>query len=324
MQYKLVENTKHRSMFFILPFGENFDNLIELQKSFARLCMHISLVTPIFVFMSKELMPICYNLLPKHITYKQYEGKFVFFSDISMVLISNRIDQKQDYKILNFDKNESAISLYQCFVDNLESNYRINSSNIININNIKFSQNEFSVNDEGVMFITQSLLSKNSLNKENLMKVLKDYGVKDIIVLPQKSNVPFVRFINNNTLLIHREINKESPFFNENINTLDSLKGILKLYDWKVIYLDAPNFDYGDNLIKKDQTNAELKLISYLDFIPTNERVIVPLLDPSKDNQVLNNFKNIFKDKDVCGVESLEFAKSNCSIRDFIYPIVRS
>ena len=55
MQKTLFEEfIKYRAVILCWPFGDSFHNIIDTQKSFARLVMSLSVAAPVFIYVTNE------------------------------------------------------------------------------------------------------------------------------------------------------------------------------------------------------------------------------------------------------------------------------
>src|SRR5574344_2984245 len=90
-----------------------------------------------------------------------------------------------------------------------------------------------------------------------------------------------------------------------------------KLIVHKLLTPKIFNINNGESINHNINLNlyASYVYASYVGFIISNERVVMPLLDPNKDNMTISFMQRLFPDKDVIGVDAKEFIEIGLNLR---------
>lgn len=168
-------------------------------------------------------------------------------------------------------------------------------------------------NGQGTVLTTAScILNKNrntKLDKQDIVNLLKEYlGIDNLIILENSflygddtdGHIDMMaRFCNKNTICYIACDNKNNPNYN-NLkkleNELYTIKdNIGKNLELIPIYIPNMIYDSDSNLLPA----------SYINFLIINDAVLVPTYNNEKyDAMALAQFRNIFEDRDVIGINS--------------------
>lgn len=190
---------------------------------------------------------------------------------------------------------------------------------VINIHTI-LEGGAIDVNGSGLLLTTEEVLLNDNRNpgmtKEEYEKFFKKYlGIEKTIWLKQgianddtDGHIDnLARFIDKNTIMIASENDKKSPNFlplQENLNILKKFKEtcvpVLEIIE--VPLPDPPSHD-GNELPA-----------SHLNFLITNELILVPTFNSSTDKPVLTQFRKFFPTKTVQGFDCSDFLQEGGAI----------
>ena len=173
-----------------------------------------------------------------------------------------------------------------------------------------------SIDTNGKVLLTTSkcLLEENRnypMTKEEIEDFLKkELFVKEIIWLTHgflegddtDSHIDtLARFVNKDTIVYCKCYDKNDIHFDE----LDKMEKELKKTPFNLIPIPLPTPKYFDN---------ERLPATYINFLIINDAVIVPTYNDKYDETALNIFKEIFKDREVIGIDASVLIRQHGSI----------
>jgi|SRR5574344_1245280 agmatine deiminase len=318
MEYSMTaEFAPQRAAWMLWPLGNNVlcVNEIPLQKIFARVAMAISMATPTFVVVPKNQVDRASFIIPKHINLVTVdEYNYGLMNNFPFIL---KNAQKGGVKAL-CGKNTDAFS-YE-----IVEHHKILKENIgINLDPLAFT-----VDGKGTCIVTEEYFKSQNLelSRDDIsLFICKNLGVTKIIWLKQgmygdrfKGYIDnLCVFIREREVILHWCEDENDPQYkisNDALivlqNTTDALGR--KLIVHKLLTPKIFNINNGESI----NHNINLNLYaSYVGFIISNERVVMPLLDPNKDNMTISFMQRLFPDKDVIGVDAKEFIEIGLNLR---------
>lgn len=301
MQKTLFEEfIKYRAVILCWPFGDSFPNIIDTQKSFARLVMSLSVAAPVFIYVTNEEYDKAYYLLPKHINFIKVDDDFVFLGREFLItandLVKPAIGVNNLY--LTHSKKAGIVNIFnRVLLDFVKVEGDFKSSSFF------IPSNGFSYNGLDTLIVSKASLATYNISLNDLENLP---GITKLMVLEQNSIEPIAKFINQDTIILHQET-QDGLNYQEYKDIVSYVLRIAKLEHFEVISIPAS----GKFNATKNQ------LFSYTSIIQLNEIVIVPLLDPSLDNEILQLYTSIFKEQSVIGVEALDLLIGGGSLRDY-------
>ena len=176
------------------------------------------------------------------------------------------------------------------------------------------------VNGSGLLLTTEEVLLNNNRNpdmgKDDYEELFKKYlGIDKTIWL--KNGIAnddtdghidnLARFIDDKTVMIASEENQNSPNFLPLQENKNILYDFAKNYCPELAVIEVPLPD--PTIHDGDQLPA-----SHLNFLITNELILVPIYNSSTDKKVLNKFRKFFPTKTVQGFDCSDFLKEGGSI----------
>ena len=174
-------------------------------------------------------------------------------------------------------------------------------------------------NGEAILLTTSAcMLNKNRnkyLNKEQITQKLQQYfGSSEILYLNHgylagddtDSHIDtLARFISKDTIMYVKCEDKKDEHYQELKLMEDELKKFSKIYNLKLISLPMTEAIYFED---------ERLPATYANFLFVNSAVLVPTYGVKQDREALNIFKNIFKDRDIIGVDCSTLIKQHGSL----------
>lgn len=311
MNISYIEDyVKSKAVLLIWPNSNNYNNSIEIQKKFANFAMKLSYSAPIFILVASEEREKANFLIPKHINLININLNINFFNQIQFSFIK--------YFDINYnigfvlDKNFNT----QLLSDKILNLFKFKNINISNdFDKITFCHNAYSFNGKETLIITSKFLETNNLSEHEIQQKLEKTPITKLIILEQTTVEPLAKFISSDVVIIHTEKRENYLGYLESKNALKKINSYNKNHCFKIIKIPSPELELFDKECDKHP------LVSYTSIIILNEIVLMPLINHFKDNDILEMYKNIFYDKDIYGIESLELLKANGSLRDFCLQI---
>jgi len=265
-----------------------------------------------YAIASYQKVLICYedkNTI-KHLKHKNFIFKKVKNNDTwarDFGAISVKIDNK--IKLLDFKFNGWGLK-YPSNFDNLISRKIFN---IYKSYNFVLEGGSIDTNGEVLLTTTKCLLEENRnypLTKEDIENFLKkELFIKDIIWLnygflqgdDTDSHIDtLARFVNKDTIVYCKCYDKNDIHYNE----LNKMEKELKKTNFNLIPLPLPS--------PKIHKNERLPA-TYINFLITNEAIILPIYEDKNDKYVIDLFKNIFN-KEIITINANTLIKQHGSI----------
>ncbi len=260
-----------------------------------------------------EKVLICYedkntisHLKHKNFIFKKVKNNDTWARDFGA--ISVKINN--EVKLLDFKFNGWGLK-YPANYDNTISR------NIFNIHksyNFVLEGGSIDTNGEILLTTSKCLLEENRnypMTKEEIEDFLKkELFIKDIIWLTHgflegddtDSHIDtLARFVNKDTIVYCKCYDKNDIHFDE----LDKMEKELKKTPFNLIPIPLPTPKYFDN---------ERLPATYINFLIINNAVIVPTYNDKYDETALNIFKEIFKDREVIGIDASVLIRQHGSI----------
>ena len=302
------------------------------QEAYSNVAKAISEFTPVTMLVNKDQYANARNRLPADIKVVEMSSNDAWVRDCGPTFLTNDKGKLRacDWKFnawgglvdgLYFPwDSDDALAERVCELENVDS-YRLES--------FVLEGGSFHVDGEGTVLTTEMCLlseGRNShLNKEEIEKHLCNYlncekvlWLKDGID-PNETNghVDDVAcFIRPGEVACIYTDDKSDPFYEvaqANYETLLNMKDAkgrkLKVHKVcttaKPVLLEgAETIDIVEGTIPRK--NGEMCIASYLNFLITNEGIIVPQYDDENDALAISQLKEIFPDKKVVGVRTKE------------------
>jgi len=255
---------------------------------------------------------ICYedentirHLKHKNFIFKQVKNNDTWARDFGAISI--KIDNK--VKLLDFKFNGWGLK-YPSNFDNLISRKIFN---IYKSYNFVLEGGSIDTNGEVLLTTTKCLLEENRnypLTKQEIENFLKkELYIKDIIWLnygflqgdDTDSHIDtLAKFINKDTIVYCKCYDKNDIHYNE----LNKMEEELKKTNFNLIPLPLPS----PKIYKNERLPA-----TYVNFLITNEAIILPIYEDKNDKYVINLFKNLFN-KEIIPINANTLIKQHGSI----------
>lgn len=298
----------------------NFANILE---KFAKLITTVAQYTPVKLICADENKKLALKILKEHgakyhqVQLVNIETNDVWCRDFGPIFVK---DENDELAITDWQFNAWG-GKYDFELDNVvNDDIAVNEDcTIINIDTI-LEGGAIDVNGAGLLLTTEEVLLNDNRNKdiskEKYEKLFKQYlGIEKTIWL--KSGIAhddtdghidnLARFIDTKTIMIASERDEDSTNFiplQENMKTIQDFVSEHCL-DLKIIEVPLPD--------KVIHAKEELPA-SHLNFLMTNELILVPTYNSSTDKAVLTQFRKIFPTKTVQGFDCSDFLQEGGAI----------
>jgi len=260
-----------------------------------------------------EKVLICYedentisHLKHKNFIFKKIKNNDTWARDFGA--ISVKINN--EVKLLDFKFNGWGLK----FPSNYDNLISREIFDIYKSYNFVLEGGSIDTNGEVLLTTSKCLLEENRnypMTKEEIEEFLKkELFVKDIIWLnygflegdDTDSHIDtLARFVNKDTIVYCKCYDENDIHFDE----LNKMEKELKKTSFNLIPLPLPEAKYFDN---------ERLPATYANFLIINDAVIVPTYNDKNDQTVLNIFKDIFKDREVIGIDASVLIRQHGSI----------
>jgi len=251
--------------------------------------------------------------LLNNISFVDYETDDVWCRDFGPIFVSNFNNKAE---IVDWEFNAWGDKFPNWQKDNAfpkfagkELNLKVHSPKIV------LEGGAIDVNGNGWLLTTEEVLlnpnRNEDMNRESYELFFRDYlGIENTIWLKRGLHNDdtdghidnLARFVNENTILIASEADTKSP----NYEPLKENLAVLKKYDFSIEQLPLPDPVYFE---------GEMLPASYLNFLISNELILVPTYDQSlKDKQALSTIKKLFPEHKVEGFDCRDFLQEGGAI----------
>lgn len=330
-----AEFEPQKAVWMLWPYRNDVwrEDAIPMQKAFARVAMAISMSTPVFIGVPVQYWERAQFIIPKHINLVAIESDDCWVRDTGPTIVKNQ--ETGDLKALDWQFNAwggNVSGLYKSWArDELVATAISKYHNIpVEHESIILEGGAIHVDGEGTCITTEECLlspcRNKNISKKDIELILKDkIGVSKIIWLKRGvfndetcGHVDnMCCFIRPGEVVLHWSDDKTDPQYERSLEALNILENttdakgrnliVHKLPAPTPIYMteeEANGVVISNNSIERKAGNR--LAASYVNFLITNERVVMPLLDPTMDNKVLEYMQSLFPDKEVYGVEARE------------------
>ena len=300
------------------------DKGVPAQKSFARFVSAISMHTPVFVAVSEHEYDRARFIIPKHITmYKiSYDG--VYSDDLNLKWLSE--DGEPRVSI-----GKSISHLARTVLEDLNKNHSISFSE-----NEFPSQLDFETDGAGTFVILESSLNKCGFDSESVADRLKKFGAVNKILIVKDNEFPdiridsvrnLLRFVIPGVVIVNNIPNTENnPLYRlfSYVYTLIAGEKNIDGKEFKILTIPFGKYEgvvyHPDSEQYKYSVNS-----SYLNFLITNQSIVLPLINPEKDNQILIKMHEIMGDfgVDVNGVEACDLLADGLDFHKLTMPVYK-
>lgn len=326
MSYRMpAEWEPQDSIWFAWPTNRDLwpGNRENALDNFAKLLITISQYTLINLLCPEEDMKFAHKILKRHgakyhqITFIDIETDDVWCRDFGPIFVKN---DKEELTILNWQFNAWG-SKFPYELDNLANG---DIAGVVDLPKIDLAVilegGAIDVNGKGLLLTTEEVLLNDNrnkgLSKSEYGKLFQEYlGVDKTIWLNKGlynddtdghiDNI--ARFITEDTVLMAVDPDENSLNYaplQENLEIIRKFSNDHNL-DLKIIEIPLP-----DEVTFDDKPLP----VSHLNFLMSNELIIVPTFDSSTDKKVLNIFRKIFPTKTVQGFDCRDFVQEGGAI----------
>ncbi|MCF6340915.1 MAG: agmatine deiminase family protein [Sulfurimonas sp.] len=251
----------------------------------------------------------------KNLYFIEYKTDDTWARDYSSLCI----EEDGEIKLLDFTFNGWG-NKFEAFRDNLlTQNISKHYSKKVTKIDFLLEGGAIESNGAGIILTTSAcMLNKNrnfKLNDSQITQRLKDeLGVSDVLYLTHgylagddtDSHIDTqARFINKKTIMYIKCKDKNDEHFNELKLMESELKKFAKTYNFKLISLPMSDAIYFKN---------ERLPATYANFLFVNGAVLVPIYGVKQDKEVLNIFRDTFKDRDIIPINCFTLIKQHGSL----------
>jgi len=306
MNYLIPEWEKQEFIQLVFPHKETDWNccLDEAIETFSEIAYAIAQYQKVLIcYQDKNTIS---HLKHKNFIFKKVKNNDTWARDFGA--ISVKINN--EVKLLDFKFNGWGLKF--------PSNYdNLISRKIFNIHksyNFVLEGGSIDTNGEILLTTSKCLLEENRnypMSKNEIEEFLKnELFVKEIIWLNHgflegddtDSHIDtLARFVNKDTIVYCKCENKNDIHYEE----LKKMEEELKKTNFNLIPLPFPSPKYYDN---------ERLPATYANFLITNEAIILPIYEDSKDKYAYDLFKEIFKDKEIIPINANVLIREHGSI----------
>ena len=306
MNYLIPEWEKQEFIQLVFPHKETDWNccLDEVIKTFSEIAYAIAQYQKVLICYQDE--NTIAHLKHKNFIFKKVKNNDTWARDFGA--ISVKINNK--VKLLDFKFNGWGLK----FPSNYDNTISRKIFNIHKSYNFVLEGGSIDTNGEVLLTTSKCLLEENRnypMTKEEIEKFLKnELFIKEIIWLnygflegdDTDSHIDtLARFVNKDTIVYCKCEDKNDIHYEE----LKKMEEELKKSNFNLIPLPLPSPKYFDN---------ERLPATYVNFLITNEAVILPIYEDSKDKYVYDLFKEIFKNKEIIPINANVLIREHGSI----------
>ena len=306
MNYLIPEWEKQELIQLVFPHKNTDWNccLEEAIKTFSEIAYAIAQYQKVLIcYEDKNTIQ---HLKNKNFIFKKIKNNDTWARDFGAisVKINNEI------KLLDFKFNGWGLK----FPSNYDNTISRKIFNIYKSYNFVLEGGSIDTNGEVLLTTSKCLLEKNRnypMNKNKIEKFLKkELFVKKIIWLnygflegdDTDSHIDtLARFVNKNTIVYCKCNDKNDIHYEE----LKNMEKELQKTKFNLIPLPLPSAKYYKN---------ERLPATYINFLITNEAIILPTYKDKKDKYVYDLFKKIFKNKDIIPINANILIRQHGSI----------
>jgi len=306
MNYLIPEWEKQELIQLVFPHKNTDWNccLEEAIKTFSEIAYAIAQYQKVLIcYEDKNTIQ---HLKNKNFIFKKIKNNDTWARDFGA--ISVKINNK--IKLLDFKFNGWGLK----FPSNYDNTISRKIFNIYKSYNFVLEGGSIDTNGEVLLTTSKCLLEKNRnypMNKNKIEKFLKkELFVKKIIWLnygflegdDTDSHIDtLARFVNKNTIVYCKCNDKNDIHYEE----LKNMEKELQKTKFNLIPLPLPSAKYYKN---------ERLPATYINFLITNEAIILPTYKDKKDKYVYDLFKKIFKNKDIIPINANILIRQHGSI----------
>jgi len=306
MNYLIPEWEKQELIQLVFPHKNTDWNccLEEAIKTFSEIAYAIAQYQKVLIcYEDKNTIQ---HLKNKNFIFKKIKNNDTWARDFGA--ISVKINNK--IKLLDFKFNGWGLK----FPSNYDNTISRKIFNIYKSYNFVLEGGSIDTNGEVLLTTSKCLLEKNRnypMNKNKIEKFLKkELFVKKIIWLnygflegdDTDSHIDtLARFVNKNTIVYCKCNDKNDIHYKE----LKNMEKELQKTKFNLIPLPLPSAKYYKN---------ERLPATYINFLITNEAIILPTYKDKKDKYVYDLFKKIFKNKDIIPINANILIRQHGSI----------
>lgn len=317
----------HRAVWALWPSSlcSYRDEAVPLQKSFARFVAAVSMHTPVFVAVSEKEYERARFIIPKHITMYKMDCDGVYADDLHVHFV---YEEGVSKVVAGADISGRAVSVLNSF-----SNYHR-----INFSEKKFlSLPEFETDGKGTFVILQSDLNSYGLPLESLRKAFEEFGCVHRIMLIRDTDFPdiqvqsvtdLLRFVGPGIVVLNHVPNDEkNPFYMLLNHAFGLFSGERDSEGREYVIKTVPfgRYEGAGYAAYRDRGFKYSVVGSYLNFLITNQSVVVPLINPENDNQILIEMQNGLGSLgfDVNGVDAGDLYANGLDFKKLVMPVYR-
>lgn len=313
------------SVWFAWPTNRDLwpGNRANVLDNFAKLLITISQYTLINLLCPEEDMKFAHKILKRHgakyhqITFIDIETDDVWCRDFGPIFVK---DDSGEQTILNWQFNAWG-GRFPYELDNLANDDIAGVVDLPKIDlDVILEGGAIDVNGKGLLLTTEEVLLNDNRNKditkEKYEELFKEYLAVDKTIWLNKGlynddtdghidNI--ARFITEDTVLMAVETDENSPNFAPLQENLGIITEFSERHNLKLKIIEVP---LPDVVSLEDEPLP----VSHLNFLMTNELIIVPTFESSTDKKVLHIFRKIFPTKTVQGFDCRDFVQEGGAI----------
>ena len=293
-------------------------NYEKVSNRFAALVSKVSQFTKVKLICSESARPDALNRINQscpllsQIEFYDYETDDVWCRDFGPIFIQNG----GQLEITDWDFNAWGAKFPNWEKDNNFSRHLATGEGInIHSTGVILEGGAIDVNGNGILLTTEEVLLNANRNKnfskKDYEKLFEKYlGINKTIWLKNGLHNDdtdghidnLARFVNENTIVIAAEKDKNSPNY---LNLKENLE-ILQRKNFNIVEIQLP-----DPLIFE----GEMLPASYMNFLVTNELVLVPTFNqPANDQAALETYAGLFPNHNVQGFDCRDFLQEGGAI----------
>lgn len=316
MSYIYPEFAPQKAVWALWPAdnGKNTDNIVEQQKVFARFIMAVSMHTPVYVAVPDNEFERARFIIPKHITLYP-----VAKNNIKAGVL-------RGYSMNDGNKSKIAVpvnSLHKSVLDGF-----IKYQPLEFVDSVLPEGTVIETDGSGLFAVLESNLKSSGISYEEfclklslITEVRHIFLVEDVDYAVKVASIrELIRFVAPNVMIINNVPKNSSNKYYELLNQVYNLTvNIKNTMGTKFNLITLPLADNHDDY----QECCTLR--GYLDFIISNQNIVMPLINSELDNYVLMKLQQQMSSLgiDVNGIEAGEIFKDEWSMSDFIIPVFK-
>lgn len=317
----------HRAVWALWPSSlcNYHDEAVPLQKSFARFVAAVSMHTPVFVSVSENEYERARFIIPKHITMYKIDCDGVYADDLHVHFV---YEDGASKVVTGADISCKAASVLNGF----------NNYHCLNFSEKKLlSHLDFETDGEGTFVVLQSNLNLCGFTLESLRNMFEKFGRVHRIMLIRDTDFPdihvqsvtdLLRFVGPGIVVLNNVPHEEkNPFYKLLNHVFGMVSGERDSEGREYIIKTIPfgRYEGAGYATYRDRGFKYSVAGSYLNFMITNQSVVVPLIDPENDNQILINMQNSLGTLgfDVNGVDAVDLYANGLDFKKLVMPVYR-